>query len=879
MVEDKNEKRKGLTYKALDLHVHTPASQDDYQEKAASPSDIVDAAIRKGLDGICITDHNSAEWVDKVAEAAEGQPLTVFPGVEISVTGGKEGPIHIVGIFDTICTAEEVNDVLSTIELTADKRGSTDELARGDPNQVIDAITKHGGLAILAHADSTHGVLHDMTGQPRIKVIQNPNLIAAEASSKKYGCFLDGKDPHYKRELPTYEASDAHKPSEIGAKFHYFKVQDLSLESLRQCFYDHQVRMRRRDQYKAFRVPRIVSLTMTRGFFAGEEVSFHEGLNTLVGGQGVGKSLLVEFLRFALDQTSTVGDILSDTEGKLKDQLGLGGQVKVYIELPNGTAYQIIREYNAADNPLTVTNLDTGEPFDGDIGSLFRIMAYSQTEAIYIARDPQAQRELIDRFIDAPSFQRRMNDLIRELQKNDQQLVKVLDAKDQLAAVNKDISTIREEIRNVEKSLQSPIFEEMKNADQHKAAFKAELDYHDSLVAAVDEFADNLSLSNQPRELASDLLENPSLQRANELSRSSLKHLQSHLEASIAEINDNRKAVKTLLDQWMPHYDEVKSRYEAFLSEAGGDQQRLELKRKELVDRLGELEQMADDLQAKSERLTRTLTQRNGFLDRLDEARNDFFEARKEKYEELSYLSKGKLLLDIAPSANTEGFSEALKAIATGTKIRKKDLGRIAARVSPRDFIDLVLNNDVDTLAKRGDVTLDTVEKLVPWLKTLPAQEEVLALQHQYLPQDVPSIGFRKEDGKYYDLSGVSTGQKCTALLIIAMSAGTCPIIVDQPEEAIDIAFVYNDIVSTLRSGKEHRQFILITHNPNIAVTADSDLLQVLKSSATHGRVVHSGVIEDDEVRAEVIQHLEGGQEPYLLRGKKYGLIDGQTPS
>ena len=187
--------------------------------------------------------------------------------------------------------------------------------------------------------------------------------------------------------------------------------------------------------------------------------------------------------------------------------------------------------------------------------------------------------------------------------------------------------------------------------------------------------------------------------------------------------------------------------------------------------------------------------------------------------------------------------------------------------------MNLVISKEIDSLATHGDVSKETAERLVGWLRALPAQEEMLSLQHQYLPQDVPSIRFMKEDGQYYELSGLSTGQKCTALLIIALSTGECPVIIDQPEEAIDIAFVCNDIVSKLRSSKEQRQFILTTHNPNIAVTADSDLLHVLKSSATRGHVVHSGAIEDAEVRIEAIQHLEGGEEPYLLRGKKYGLL------
>ena len=864
---------KGLAYKALDLHVHTPASSD-YKEKTVSAEDIVAAAVDKGLSGICVTDHNTAEWVDKVAEAAKGQPLTVFPGFEISVTGGgKEGSIHIIGIFDPDRTAEELNDALSDLKLTAAKRGKTTEIADGSPNDVIDAIARHGGLPVLAHADSSHGVLADMRGRPRIKVIRNPRLVAAEVSNEKYRKHLDGTDPNYKRDLPTYEASDAHAPGEIGTKFSHFKLQHITLAGLRQCFFDHPVRIKLADIYKPLPITRIGSIALSQGFFEGEDVEFHNSLNTLVGGQGVGKSLLVEFIRFALDQISTIKDVATDTEDKLSEQLGLGGEVTLVVELSNGTRYQIQRTYDGSKNPLVVTNADTGEVFEGDIASLFPVMAYSQTEVISIARDPNAQRRLIDQFVEAATYEGKISDFQAKLRKNGRQLVKVLDAKDELADVKKQVKTIEEAIRNVERSLKNPIFAEMKAIEQQKGAFNEELKYHDALISALDDFAEELGFSQKPPSLTSQMQKNPELKAANDLSKSSLKLVKVDLEAVKTKIRKNKVAAKKHLSKWLPAHAEVKKRYDDLLAETGGDQRRLELKRRNLLDQKGDLDTKAKDLLARARRLDRTLAKRGSLLDELDQTRDSLYETRKQKYDELTDLSDGKLRLALKQGSDPEAFSKALQALATGTHIRKTEVVKIAERVSPREFIDLVISNDVDTLATKGNTTTETAGTLVGWLRALPSQEDVLELQHKHLPEDVPSIRFKKEDGQYYDLSGLSTGQKCTALLIIALSTGDYPVIVDQPEEAIDIAFIYSDIVSKLRYGKEQRQFILTTHNPNIAVSADSDLMHVLKSSATHGHIEYSGAIDDDEVRQEAIQHLEGGTQAYLLRGKKYRLI------
>ena len=76
----------------------------------------------------------------------------------------------------------------------------------------------------------------------------------------------------------------------------------------------------------------------------------------------------------------------------------------------------------------------------------------------------------------------------------------------------------------------------------------------------------------------------------------------------------------------------------------------------------------------------------------------------------------------------------------------------------------------------------------------------------------------------------------------------------------------------SLRTGKDQRQFIITTHNPNVAVSSDSDKYHVLKGTATTGGIVCAGAIDLENVATEVIEHLEGGVEPYRLRGRKYNL-------
>ena len=183
----------GLSFKKLDLHIHTPASQD-FRDRNVTPEQIVERAIAQGLDAIAITDHNSGAWVDCVKEAAKETSLTVFPGVEISCNGGKGG-IHILALFDVDKDSAHVAGLLSRLNIPPDDQGNTQSLAEGTLTGVIDEIQSPdwNGIAIPAHVTSSKGILEDIRGNPRTEVVRHPGLIAVEAT-----CFQKEKKKNRK---------------------------------------------------------------------------------------------------------------------------------------------------------------------------------------------------------------------------------------------------------------------------------------------------------------------------------------------------------------------------------------------------------------------------------------------------------------------------------------------------------------------------------------------------------------------------------------------------------------------------------------------------------------------------------------------------------
>ncbi|GAH77276.1 unnamed protein product, partial [marine sediment metagenome] len=238
---------------------------------------------------------------------------------------------------------------------------------------------------------------------------------------------LNGVYTEY-RKLAVYQVSDnidvntgRHCLSQIGAHFSFFKLDEVTLEGLRQCFCDPDVRIRQKGDLEISRLSKLTRMEISQGFLANQNICFHEGLNSIVGGKGTGKSLIIEFLRFAINQPSKDEDLLADHSRKLEKRLESFGKVAVDFELATGGKYRVTRTYDGGENPIDCVNSESGEVYQGDMSILFPILAYSQNEVIKISEDEAAQLRLIDSFIDTSVFKEETRRLFSDLKKNDRE--------------------------------------------------------------------------------------------------------------------------------------------------------------------------------------------------------------------------------------------------------------------------------------------------------------------------------------------------------------------------------------------------------------------------------------------------------------------------
>ena len=108
----------------------------------------------------------------------------------------------------------------------------------------------------------------------------------------------------------------------------------------------------------------------------------------------------------------------------------------------------------------------------------------------------------------------------------------------------------------------------------------------------------------------------------------------------------------------------------------------------------------------------------------------------------------------------------------------------------------------------------------------------------------------------------VSPGQRATALLALALASGTSPLIIDQPEDDLDNRYIYDEFVKVLGDVCKARQVIVATHNANVAVLGDAELVLALDADFGRSTILALGGLESPGVAETARAILEGGTRP-----------------
>jgi ABC-type uncharacterized transport system ATPase subunit len=189
---------------------------------------------------------------------------------------------------------------------------------------------------------------------------------------------------------------------------------------------------------------------------------------------------------------------------------------------------------------------------------------------------------------------------------------------------------------------------------------------------------------------------------------------------------------------------------------------------------------------------------------------------------------------------------------------------RAVDRVPPAEFAALVQAENRAELETQLELDAERVTRLIIQLKDKP---ELFRIETVEL-YDRPVIELQ-EGTRYKDASQLSTGQKCTTILPILMMESERPLLIDQPEDNLDNAFVFDTVVENIRNIRGKRQLIFVTHNPNIPVLGDAARVFALRSTGEAATIENAGSV--DEVAPQIMSILEGGRKAFEARRERYG--------
>ena len=890
----------GSRWWRVDLHCHSPMSYDFRNESDGGDPDWVgwvEAARNSGIHALAITDHNTAEAIQPLQEAAarvDNAPV-LFPGVEVTAGDG----CHLLLLMDPSREQQHIEALLTRLKIPVDERGKREAYSSYSVEHILDRCNEEV-LVIGAHANSDAGLLeHD--GQQRITKLGHPRLAAVEfhPEGNPDKSWIDGSIPEVGRTIPEVYSSDSHAVGAIGRRFTWVKMTNPNLDGLRLALLDGNDSLRtafRNDNYdpNAHTNLAIEKITIENGKYLGRsepiEVEFNPWLNAIIGGRGTGKSTLIDFCRKTLRREAELDDVDDSDDGPIRtffdrrmsapsrrSQEGLltkDTSIEVVYRIDN-TRFTLAWDKDGKIQPITRWNENIKVSEDGDIRERFPVRIYSQKQLFAIAQNPNALLAIID---DSPEVQGA--DLKRTLEKMENQYLALrAEARSHLLQAT-DLPNRKASLEDVQRKLeflkggQAQIFGKYRSRRRQDEAWRDILDISIQAIEAVEGSLEELSVPDLLSE--ADIKKESSGYKILVSVHSSLRKIIESLRLDITKRTEQtRQDIEKLRSgsdakQWDEGLDHIYQSFQEASAQltAEGISDPNDYPR--LLEQETQYESEIDNLKEGRKNAASLETQAVELLKNYRALRRDLSNRRLRF---LEGISSETIRIELDRYGNSNSLSGYLSDRLGMIDTFEKDRQEMVEKIHPPD-------NTIWNWKKLDEVVEELFHKVVSgrsfsWsvhdrrfekalLKVLPESIDRLSL---YCPEDALTVDFKdRPNADWQRIEHGSPGQQTAALLAFALSHGSEPIILDQPEDDLDNTLIYDLLVSRLRERKLNRQIIVVTHNPNIVVHGDTELVLSLEYAGGESRINCRGGLQESAVRDEICRIMEGGREAFESR-------------
>ena len=882
----------GASFYKADLHIHSFGEEGSYDvtDTNMTPENIVDTAIEQGLSIISITDHNEDRNSNRAIKYSQGKKILVIPGIEISTLQG-----HLLVYFEKY---DDLKNFRGKLTISDNKETCAQGIV-----ECLSLAKQYNGIGVLAHIELDSGFEKTINRfDPKMSaILTHDTLFALEISDKNsVDLYTDNdisKDAAERKrlinerrqalelennyELPKLMSSDAHTLNKLGLnasgekKLTRIKLDTLDFNAFRIALLSSNSRIRIENLIPE-KLPRFVGLHIEGGLLDNQTIHFSNNLTCIIGGRGAGKSTMLESLRESSGNKSDLSVVDSEVWPE-----------KIYLQYEDetGQVFNFSREKNA-------TTINTTNP---DSLSKIQIESYGQGETAktiqFSEKNPQYLIDFLNSFLDLENLNSEDNALREKLNDNQSKLRALRIDVSQIPEVTKMKNSLEGKLKQLQQDKASELVNFHLALIREREIRSTIITDLNALVAKYKEILSDKTIFNNFETIDSNEIKvgKDNFLQVKEIVRrfgNIVAAKQSELNTELAQ---NIQDLKAQLTEWGGKEKEIQSKIDA--------------KKKELEDKgipfdLGKINQITKDVVTYQTKL-KSLQQKDIDLKALVKEREGLIAARTDIKNRIYYFH-----LEFAKTINNNlknsvnnffvsvkykqgnyspAFESAIKGLSQWRLLKKSEL--LVANCTPIAFANAVRSRNLDFMKSISDedgrvYSDDEINSLLSKALDNFNFEDFDSLMFDDKPSIIVSKTVLEQDGTAKTinrpLNQLSLGQQQSILLaILLQSKSKVPLLIDQPEDNLDSEFIYKSIVANLRLIKEFRQVIIVTHNPNIAVLGDAELIVPLKSTSIKSMIIESGSIDNEKTRKLCCEILEGGKQAFKRRQEIYKIPVG----
>ncbi|WP_208390287.1 TrlF family AAA-like ATPase [Helicobacter pylori] len=849
---------KGSSWHKWDLHVHTPYTHLN-KEYQCSEEKFIQKLCDSKIDCIGLTNYfkfNEKEF--ELKEKIEKRGIKVFYNLEVRLDyQNKEDQcldFHI--IFSDKVTQQEIDNFLrnadanvgGTEKKLADLEKDDFDKAVVNFDQLLECLEKESlklrGKYLLGFLSRGHGSSRSSSNYE--KIVKKVHFLIH--SSDKQENLKKDREYWLKYNKPLIQSSDAHEEEQIGKKYTWIKTEK-TFEGLKQIIYEPETRVSIGEEKSQDPLYKIDSVGLnfdeevkttneqddTPFCYAGfnETLFFSPNFTCVIGGRGSGKSTLLQLIASAIKNKSFVKGLKHET-------------IQKYIEI---------------------------QP---DIDIMDSVEYLAQNEVEEFATNVSKFTEAIFNRIDSKS-----SGTLKELEKQIKESIEKFDEQIRYWQEKNKLEEQLKESEKIRKKYQS-IVDAFTDKDYLDKKAKLQAKYQSLIDLKQSKEGFWTFIKELKRVVNFDSKEN--MEEKNNYDKV-YNQLKQDICKKLEEIDADIENGHFKSDE--ENIEKLESEHQTLLQEIG-----------EFLKEKGVSDESIGDIRNANYHLANIKMDINGLEHEIKEIAN--------KIEGFSYGDIDKNIEEFKDQIN-EKLSKINSAFEEISK-NHKEVKPITIEYRLNEDIFEEVFEDFDRLVDKGFNTQRHQSKIKEYLKEIELKN-VTGMQHAEFIEKLDSRIENKKAAFYetmkdifdreihfqiyrllilkhlrnvekykifevrYDkrvLNKTSFGQKCTAVLVVLLSLGNNPIIIDEPEAHLDSTLIANYLVTLIKKQKQKRQIIFATHNANFVLNAEAELIIQLKNE-NNKIVAQSFMIESDAYRDDLLK-LEGGEEAFKNRERKYGI-------